>query len=251
MFALGETGPVSVQHTRTNSSWILVCEHAGNRIPDSLGTLGLDKSDLNRHIAWDIGILGVAEKLRHHLDATLITQPYSRLVIDCNRHPDDPELVTTQSDGTTISGNQSLTPDDRQNRIDHIHTPFHACIETELDRGEKVLVTLHSFTPAMTGAAPRPWHIGVIYNRERRLANSLLRILSAMPDVLVGDNEPYSMNDDNVYTIPYHAERRGIHTVEIEIRQDLITDEKGQDNWAALLARVLDQALGKSIEPPL
>jgi predicted N-formylglutamate amidohydrolase len=253
MISKGQPEPVHIRPSKGLSPWVFVCEHAVNLIPESLGSLGLGETDLTRHIAWDIGVTGVAEFLATHLDATLITQPYSRLVIDCNRRPDDPELVAKESDGTIIPGNQSLGVDQIQSRLDGIYAPFHECIEGELDKRQKadqktILVSLHSFTPALAGGETRPWHIGVIYNRERRLADALLKILGRRDDIVLGDNQPFAMTDDNVFTLPHHGEHRGIPTVEIELRQDLIGDEKGQLQWARILADTLGQALNEIVE---
>ncbi len=256
MIGKSEAPPGQILRAGGAGPYLLVCEHAGNLVPESLGNLGLSKDDVTRHIAWDIGIREVAKKLSVLLDATLILQPYSRLVIDCNRHPGDPDIIAEVSDGTVIPGNQNLSTDDIEHRLSHIHAPFHKKIDGELERRKNskrpcILITLHSFTPFLTGDSPRPWHIGVIYNRERRLADSLLRLLGECEDIHVGDNEPFAMSDDNVYTIPYHAEGRGIAAVEIELRQDLITDEQGQAHWADLLSEILGKAATELIEGAL
>lgn len=247
MLAADDPIPYRVRRVEGSSPYVLVCEHAGNRIPKALDNLGLGDYDLSRHIAWDIGAEAVADGVSEILDATLVTQPYSRLVVDCNRWANDPEIVPTQCDGTAIAGNRELSSCDVANRIDAIHKPFHERLAGELDRKKqagrpKALVTIHSFTPEMSGSK-RPWQVGVIYNREGRLAESLIDLFAREDGLVVGDNEPFSMSDNNVYTVPSHGEGRGIPTVELEIRQDLIDDEKGQDYWARLLGRVLKQAL--------
>ena len=247
MFAADDPPPYRVRRAEGTSPYVLVCEHAGNRIPKGMANLGLGAGDLSRHIAWDIGAEAVARRVSEFLDATLVSQPYSRLVVDCNRWANDPEIVPMKSDGTAITGNVGLSAGDVVKRIDAIHGPFHECLDGELERRkqsgrQKALVTIHSFTPEISGVK-RPWHAGVINNRENRLAESLIDLFAREDGLVVGDNEPFSMSDNNVYTVPSHGEGRGIPTVELEIRQDLIDDEKGQDYWARLLGRVLKQAL--------
>jgi len=247
MFTSCDPPSVHVRRAEGSSPYVLVCEHAGNRIPQGMGNLGLEGHDLTRHIAWDIGAAAVAERISEQLDATLISQPYSRLVIDCNRRTDDPELIPEESDGTLIPGNRGLSPSEKKRREDTIHVPFHDCITAELDCKEragklKALLTIHSFTPEIMGVK-RPWHVGVIYNQGGHLAQSLLDLLGLEEGLTVGDNKPFRMTGENVHTIPFHGEGRGIAAVEIEIRQDLIADPSGQLQWASLLGKVLGQAL--------
>ena len=235
------------------SPFLLVCDHAGRRIPRRLHDLGLGEADLVRHIAWDIGIAGVGRQLADRLDACLVMQPYSRLAIDCNRPPGTPELIVTESDGTRIAGNENLSASEAEQRVREIFAPYHGAIARHLDARAKAkrpttLISLHSFTPVYGGVA-RPWQIGVLYNRHDALADALLALLrgqlSAPGDLSVGDNEPYTVDDETDYTIPVHGEARGIPHVAIEIRQDLIGEEKGQRDWAARLADVLPQAAAK------
>jgi predicted N-formylglutamate amidohydrolase len=228
------------------SPFLLVCDHAGRRIPRRLHDLGLGAADLARHIAWDIGIAGVGRDLADRLDACLVMQAYSRLAIDCNRPPGTPESIVTVSDGTRIAGNENLTASEAAQREREIFAPYHGAIARHLDERKSasrktILISLHSFTPVYGGVA-RPWQIGVLYNRHDALADALLALLREQDDLTVGDNEPYTVDDETDYTIPVHGERRGIPHVAIEIRQDLIGEEKGQRQWAARLAELLPQA---------
>ena len=243
LLAAGEPSPFSVHNAAGRSPWLLIADHAGQRVPRVLGNLGLPQSELDRHIGWDIGIAGVTTRLAAALDAVAITQAYSRLVIDCNRPHASPTLIAERSDGTEVPGNQQLDAAAREQRIEAIFAPYHGRIAAELDarlaRGEStLLVAMHSFTPAMNGIA-RPWHAGVLYHRDARLAHALRDALRAEGDLVVGDNEPYAVSDTSDYAVPVHGEGRGLVHVELEIRQDLIADEDGQTLWAQRLARLL------------
>jgi predicted N-formylglutamate amidohydrolase len=224
----------------------LTADHAGKLMPRRLGDLGVSAAELQRHIAWDIGIAATSRRLAHKLDAFLILQTYSRLAIDCNRSPEVPSSLCVLSERTEIPGNRDLSAAQRQLRIAEIFDPYHARIVAELDRRRAegrptVLIAMHSFTPVFKGVA-RPWHIGVLYNRDPRFAHILRDLLKAEGDLTVGDNEPYFISDESDYGIPIHGERRGIPHVELEIRQDLIIDEAGQEAWAERLARLLPRA---------
>jgi predicted N-formylglutamate amidohydrolase len=237
--------PVSEQNQAGRSPFLLTSDHYGRLIPSALGDLGLPADELRRHIAWDIGIAGVAEALSTHLDAHLIAQRYSRLVIDCNRPPSAPSSIPRLSEATTIPGNEGLAPDAVATRRRQIFDPYHRRIDEVIDRRLRdniptVLVSLHSFTPVYAGVA-RPWHIGTLYQRDTRLPPLLLAQLRAEPDLVVGDNEPYAVSDDTDYTIPVHGEARGLINSGIEIRQDLISDQAGEKQWANRLARIFGE----------
>jgi predicted N-formylglutamate amidohydrolase len=235
--------PVLEKNTAGRSPFLLTSDHYGRLLPKALGDLGLPASELTRHIAWDIGIAGVADALSDHLDAHLIAQRYSRLVIDCNRPPDVASSIPTSSEATTIPGNEGLSPIEKEKRRREIFDPYHARIDAVIDgrthdARPTVLVSLHSFTPEYSGVA-RPWHIGTLYHRDTRLPPLLLAALRAEGDLVVGDNEPYAVSEITDYTIPVHGEARGLVNSGIEIRQDLIADRSGQQQWAERLARIL------------
>ncbi|MGH7047715.1 MAG: N-formylglutamate amidohydrolase [Stellaceae bacterium] len=241
-----EPAPFAFENEAGGAAFFLTCDHGGRAIPRRLGRLGISEPDTFRHIAWDIGIAAVGRDLSARLDAPLIMQHYSRLVIDCNRDPAVPSSIPETSETTAIPGNRGLSAAARQARIDGVFRPYHQCIEAALDRRRErgsasVLVALHSFTPVFKGVS-RPWHVGVLYNRDTRLAHRMLRLLRAESDLTVGDNEPYRVTDATDYTVPVHGERRGLPYLEIEIRQDLITAPPGQAAWAARLARLLPTA---------
>ncbi len=231
-----------VHQPHGRSPYVLLADHAGQQVPQALDGLGIAQAERDRHIGWDIGIAGTTQALAHRLDAWAIEQSYSRLVIDCNRPLTSPTLIPAVSDHTPIPGNTGLTAAQRQQRIDAIHAPYHQRIAAELDARAaaarpSLLVMMHSFTPQMNGH-PRPWHAGVLYHRDTRFAAPLLQALADEGDLVVGDNQPYSVSSSSDYAVPVHGEGRGLVHVELEIRQDLIADAAGQQAWAELLARI-------------
>jgi predicted N-formylglutamate amidohydrolase len=247
LLAADEPAAVTVYNPGGSASFLLVVDHAGNRIPRALGGLGLTDAERTRHIGWDIGIAGLGRLLADALDATLIQQSYSRLVIDCNRPPGTAASIPAISELTAIPGNAALSEADRQAREREIFWPYHQRIETELAaRRERnratALIALHSFTPIFKGVS-RPWHAALLYHRDPRLAQHLLALLREKEGLVVGDNEPYFVSDATDYTIPVHGERHGLPHALIEIRQDLIAQDGGQREWALRLARLLPQAL--------
>lgn len=248
--------PVTTLRAGATSPFVLVSDHAGCAIPSALGELGLPLSERVRHIAWDIGVAGLGLLLSEALDAPLVAQSYSRLVIDCNRRPGHATSMAPTSDLTVVPGNQDLTDQERRLREGEIFAPYHAAITELLDRRlassvPSVLVALHSFTPRLRSAArpsggdatgARPWHAGLLFNRDPRFALVLGGLLREEQGLVVGDNQPYFLSDIDDYTVPVHGERRGLPHVEIEIRQDLIADAAGEAAWAARLARLLPEA---------
>lgn len=242
---LGTDEPAAfrVERPEGKSPFFLTCDHASARMPRKLGSLGLTAEDLRRHIAWDIGAAAVADRLAARLDAFAILQNYSRLVIDCNRPPANPQSILRLSEATPIPGNDAVTLDEAAAREREVFRPYHERIRAELDtrraqRRPVILVSVHSFTPRFHGHQ-RPWHAGVLYNRDGRLAMALLQHLRADSGLVIGDNEPYSVSDSTDYTLPEHGEKRGLPHVGIELRQDLIGTEAGQGEWAERLARAL------------
>ena len=246
LLAPDEPSPVAVLREAGRAEFFLTADHAGRAIPRCLGTLGLPESERGRHIAWDIGIAGVTEQLSALLDATAVFQTYSRLVIDCNRGHAVDSSIPAISETTEIPGNRDASPAERAARFTEIFVPYHERIRDLLDARERagrrtILVAMHSFTPVFKGEV-RPMHAAVLYNRAPTLPRILLGLLRAEGDIEVGENEPYSVSDSTDYTVPVHGERRGIPHVEIEIRQDLISDEEGQAAWATRMARLLTRA---------
>ncbi|MGJ5176562.1 N-formylglutamate amidohydrolase [Bradyrhizobium oligotrophicum] len=240
-----EVPPVLEHNVDGTSAFLLTCDHYGRLLPRALGDLGLDESELERHIAWDIGIAGVAEAVSRALGAHLVAQRYSRLVIDCNRPPRAPNSIPMISERTTIPGNEGLTQEDAELRRRTIFDPYHDRITAVLDQRKAagrptVLVSLHSFTPVYAGIA-RPWHVGTLYQHDRVLPPLLLRAFRAEPELVVGDNEPYAVGDGTDYTIPVHAEARGLINSGIEIRQNEIAAPEGQQRWAERLIRILGE----------
>ncbi|SBV38129.1 conserved hypothetical protein [uncultured Stenotrophomonas sp.] len=234
--------PFTVHNPHGASPFMLLADHAGQRVPAALGNLGLPQAELDRHIGWDIGIAGTTAGLARRLDAFAIEQTWSRLVVDCNRPLSSPTLMPETSDGTLVPGNIGLSAAQREQRIAAIHAPYHARIAAELDRRRDagqptLLVMMHSFTPVMNGHA-RPWHCGVLYHRDARFAHALRDALRTEGDLEVGDNQPYAVSDSSDYAVPVHGEGRGLLHVELEIRQDLIAGTAGQQAWAARLQRL-------------
>jgi predicted N-formylglutamate amidohydrolase len=237
-----DVAPVLEINTGGRSPFLLTSDHYGRAIPRRLGDLGLSASELDRHIAWDVGIAGVADALSDHLGAQLIAQRYSRLVIDCNRPPDAASAIPRVSEATLIPGNADLTRDAAETRRQAIFDPYHRRIAEVIEQRQRdhlptVLVALHSFTPVYAGMA-RPWHIGTLYQHDAKLPPLLLKLLRRESDLVVGDNEPYAVSDLTDYTIPVHGEARRLMNTGIEIRQDLITAPAGQMEWAERLARI-------------
>jgi predicted N-formylglutamate amidohydrolase len=246
LLAADEPQPVTVTNEGGRSPFVIVADHAGKYLPRRLQKLRLEEAECERHIAWDIGVGAVCCLIGDALSAVVIRQNYSRLVIDCNRVPGSVTSIVELSELTTVPGNIGLSKAQIEARVREIFQPYHDEIAGELDRRRQTgrltaLIAVHSFTPVFKGSV-RPWQVGVLYNRDPRFANILLDVLRCQQDLVVGDNEPYSVTDASDYTIPIHGEQRGLHHVAIEIRQDLITDEAGQRSWAGLFARLLPQA---------
>src|SRR3954471_23308923 len=245
--------PVLEENTAGRSPFLLTCDHYGRLIPRALGDLGLPASELTRHIAWDIGIAGVAGQLSKHLGAHLIAQRYSRLVIDCNRPPCVASSIPVLSEATAVPGNEGLTRAASEARRKAIFDPYHCRISEVIDARLRdhrptVLVSLHSFTPLYAGVA-RPWHVAALYHRDTHLAPLLLKLFRGEADLVVGDNEPYAVSDATDYTIPVHGEARALMNSGIEIRQDLIADVSGQAQWTERLARIFREIEATLITP--
>jgi predicted N-formylglutamate amidohydrolase len=235
--------PWHAENPHGSSGYLIICDHAGRRIPQRLGELGLSGNDLQRHIAWDIGAAEVATALGRSLDACVILQTYSRLVIDCNRPLGSPGSIVTHSEDTAIPGNLGITAPEVAVRQHEIFQSYHGRIREQIDayRAQGVtpwLICMHSFTPVFRGVV-RSWHAGVLYNRDARLAHAVRAALHREGDLVIGDNEPYAASDTTDYAIPVYGEALGLPHVGIEIRQDLIADAAGQRAWSQRLAGIL------------
>jgi len=228
---------------RGSGRFVFFCDHASNHIPAELHNLGLPAPELARHIAWDIGAAGVTEVLSEILDAPAILCNISRLVIDCNRQLHASDLIPESSDGTAIPGNRHLDEAAKAARIERWFRPYHDAVESVLlERGargvESIAVSIHSMTASLAGK-PRPWQIALSSHLDRRLANPVLAALRRPGDVVVGDNQPYDLDPEVDYTIPFHALRRGLQHLQVEFRQDEIPDATAQRRWAERFARTL------------
>ena len=222
---------------------LVVCDHASNAVPARLEALGLNADALHRHIAWDLGAGQLAQRLARRLRVPLVMAGYSRLVIDCNRHPDEPGSILAVSDAERVPGNLALGAAERKARREEIFDPYHAAIGQALqqlteDVPAPALIAVHSFTPVMRGVR-RPWHCGILWDRDDRMPLPLLEALRGEPGLEVGDNEPYSGRDPSDYTISVHAERQGWPHVCIEVRQDLLATSAGIEQWSERLAAPL------------
>ena len=240
LLAADEPAPFTIENANGSSPFLLICDHAGRRIPRALGDLGVSAGDRERHIAWDIGAASVGSHLSTILEAFFIRQTYSRLVIDCNRPLSAPGSIVTRSETTDIQGNVDLPESARRARAHEIFQPYHDRIAEELNRRElenkpTILISVHSFTPSYLGIT-RPWHIGMLYGNDARVAKLLLTRIREEGEWNVGDNQPYAVTVTTDYAIPVHGEARGLLNVGLEIRQDLIKDAAGQREWAERIA---------------
>ncbi|MBB3066158.1 N-formylglutamate amidohydrolase [Limibacillus halophilus] len=241
--------PVGTINAEGGSPFFLTCEHAGRLVPARLGDLGVATAEMERHIAYDLGALALAERLSVILDASLIVQRYSRLVVDCNRPFEAPGCIPTVSDGTEVPRNQNISAQERRQRYAEIHQPFHNAIRDALDERNRrgvpgVLVSVHSFTPCLSvSGSPRPWHLGALSNRDNRFARAFLNAFQQdNPEIVCAHNEPYKVSDQTDFTIPVHGERRGLPHILLEVRNDLIVDPQDQADWAERIAKALGTA---------
>ena len=220
---------------RADGGLILLCDHAGNAFPPGYGTLGLPEAQLKRHIAYDIGAAAVTRAVAAALGVPAVLTRFSRLLIDPNRGADDPTMIMRLSDGAVIPGNRHLDAAERARRVDRYYRPYHDAIDAVLDRCiatgvPPAIISIHSFTESWKGV-PRPWHVGILWDRDARLAQPMLDYFNADGGLIVGDNDPYkgSLEGDCLWQ---HATVRGLANALIEIRQDLIRDAQGQQAWA-------------------
>lgn len=238
---------VLVSNARGASPFVIVCDHASNRIPEKYGDMGLSHAERLSHIAWDPGALAVSRHLSDRLDAPLVQSTVSRLIIDCNRELDAPDLIWTLSEATRIAANEALSAEERQYRIDRFHRPYHSAIETLLEARrhagqDTILICMHSFTPIYHGVA-RPWPIGLIHGIDTRYTQAVLDALkNEEPDLNVGWNEPYAALNGVTLTLERHGDGRGLEATMIEIRHDEILEPAGVTLWGDRLARCLEAA---------
>jgi predicted N-formylglutamate amidohydrolase len=242
ILAPDEPPPFEVVRPEGRSRTFLLCDHASPRLPRALGDLGVSEAERFTHIGWDIGAAEVARELSRRLDAPLVLSGYSRLAIDCNRPPGVASSIPEVTCGIPVPGNVALDPEDRSAREEALFWPYHraaAGLFAARDAAgvRSVVLSIHSFTPSLHGK-DRPWHVGVLYGRDRRVADRLLAALAGMGDLVVGDNQPYWISDNTDYGIPVYGERAGRPSVMIEIRQDLIGTREGAAHWGERLAGV-------------
>ncbi|HQR24784.1 MAG TPA: N-formylglutamate amidohydrolase [Steroidobacteraceae bacterium] len=235
--------PFVVLHEHGAAPALVVCDHASRAFPRRMERLGLPVLQTWEHIAWDLGAGEITRGVSHALDAPAVLAGYSRLVVDCNRRPDDPEAFRRESDGWIIPGNQSLDEIERRVRLGCFYDPYHEAIAAMLGgfRARSIVplfVSVHTFTPQLAGQA-RPWHVGVLWDKDEVTARYMLEGLRAIEGVVVGDNEPYSGRHPGDYTVDHHAESAGLPHVCIEVRQDLLESPAGVERWVRILARLI------------
>jgi predicted N-formylglutamate amidohydrolase len=240
-------GAVELCNIEGAAPLLLLCDHAGRQIPAWLGDLGLPERERARHIGWDIGAADVTRALARLLDAPAVLCHTSRLVIDANRRPGEPTSIPRVSDGTIVPANQEIDAVGRRRRARIGFLPYHRAIARQIGRLRRHLphpavISVHSCTEVMGGVF-RPWHVGVLWNRDERLARPVMDALAADPALNVGANQPYSGRIHNGYSIPFHAERAGLPHVTFEMRQDLIDCRERAELWARRLAAALRRPL--------
>lgn len=244
MDEISMTDAVEVLGADRIGRWVVTCDHASNRVPDDVagGDLGLPPEDMQRHIAYDVGALGVAQAMGSALDAPVVASRFSRLVIDPNRGEDDPTLLMQIYDGTIIPANRGVSGAEVERRLTRFHRPYHRAVADVIaHRDDPIIVAVHSFTPQLRGRAPRPWHVSVLYAGDTRLALPVLARLRDEKDLCVGDNEPYAGHLPGD-ALDRHGVRPGRLHVLIEVRNDLIGAPEAQADWGARLAGVLEAA---------
>ena len=227
-----------------NPHWVIICDHASNRVPFQVndGDLGLPEEDMARHIAFDPGAAGVTRALAQSLSAPAILSNFSRLVIDPNRGEDDPTLLMRLYDGSIIPANRKADRAEKERRLDLFYRPYHQAVtEVLAEHPGAIIVSVHSYARQLQGRAPRPWHIGLLYSEDSRLAHPLLQHLLDEEDICVGDNQPYSghLHGD---TMDRHGVQPGRPHILIELRNDLIATLSDQIHWAQRLAPILRKA---------
>ncbi|MDA8233177.1 MAG: N-formylglutamate amidohydrolase [Magnetospirillum sp.] len=231
---------------REDARVLVICDHASAAIPARYADLGLCGETRWAHVVWDIGAAAVALGLAERLGCPAVLSGVSRLVIDCNRKPGDPASIPVSSCGVPVPGNAGLSDAEADARAEAWFWPYHREIGAAIGRLRRnaaapAIVSVHSFTPVMRGYR-RPWHVGVLWNRDPRMAMPAIERLSDRSGMVVGDNQPYSGREIN-YSLDTHAGSAGLPHVSFEIRQDLLADAEGIGTWAGLLADTLTAVL--------
>ena len=239
--------PFEIMNCQGSSPILLICEHASRHIPAHLNGLGLDAAAQSSHIAWDIGAGALAKSLAEEIDATLISQTYSRLLYDCNRPPDAASAIPLQSELTPIPGNRNLSAASRQQRIDEIYHPFHDQIDKLIEKRlaakrATIVVAVHSFTGTFKGQR-RALDLGILHDSDRRLADLLLAQAENERDYMTKRNEPYAPADGVTHMVQRQAMSRGLLNVMLEVRNELIEEDKGQKIWTGRLTKLLSDCL--------
>ena len=248
--------PFRVLNAQSRAHALIVGDHAGRAVPESLNSLGIAPDVFELHVAWDIGSSMVAATVADRLDAIAVLANYSRLVVDLNRRLEDPTAFADVSDGIVIPGNVGLSDEQRGQRVKAIYWPYHDAIAQHLAaaraRGQApALISIHSCTPVLDRVA-RPWHFGVMWNRDARIAQPLIARLRSVPGLCIGDNQPYSGRHSQSFTLNHHAEAAGLPHVGIEVRQDLASDDAGARRCGELLADALAPVLaGLALSVPV
>jgi predicted N-formylglutamate amidohydrolase len=242
---------VAIERAEAPSPIIVVCDHASNHLPARYGSLGLTADDSLKHFAWDPGALQVSRRLSALLDAPLVYGCVSRLVLDVNRHPTDVDSIVETADGALVPGNSGLSPGERERRVAEIYAPYHAVVEALLAkrarRGRRsALVAIHTYAPNLQGVV-RPWHCGIIFASDSRMGEALVKGLQGEDGLVVGVNQPYAPSDRVYHTMSRHGEANGNPAVMIEVRNDLASDDDGQNAWAMRLAPLLQSAAKLSL----
>lgn len=241
--------PFEIVGAERPARWLVLCDHASNRVPPEVagGDLGLPPEDMGRHIAYDVGARGVALALAEALGAPMLATRFSRLAIDPNRGEDDPTLIMRLYDGSIVPANRAVDAAERERRLARLHRPYHAAIGRLIDGALAAgiaprLLSIHSFTPQLRGRAKRPWHVGLLWDRDDRLFRPLYERLLREPGLTTGDNEPYSgqLHGDTMWR---HGSERGLEHLLIEVRNDLIERPEDQARWGGDLARWVREAL--------
>ena len=243
----GDAPPYFRHNEAGRACLLIVADHAGRYFPAAMNRLGLAEWVVDRHVAWDIGSDELARCLADRLDAPAILAGFSRLLIDPNRQLHDATSVIEVSDGIAIPGNQGLSEADKARRVQSFFQPYHDAIAARLDAFEAegkvpAMLSVHTCTPVFSEVV-RPWHIGIMWDRDPRIAVPMMESLRRTDGVCIGDNEPYSGRHPHDFTIDFHAERRGLPHVGIEVRQDLVSDTEGARHWAGVLGDALKGVL--------